>query len=177
MLALSLIVVTAVAAAFFGLATVQRRRAAQIAAGITFAVSAVTTGLVALEVRPFFSLFEEGGVAAIPPVAVALYGIGSAIAWYVSRSRGSLIAAQIALIAAPVLGFINYQRVMAEMREVVLRAPEPDRTLILNACSDEAMRMIELGGGFAIVGALILLFGSRSRPQLQFTASQQTRVH
>lgn len=176
MLALPLILVTAVAAAFFGLATVQRRRASQIAAGVTFALSAVTTGLVAFEVRPVFTMFEEGGFAAIPPVAVALYGIGSAIAWSVSRSRGSLIAAQLALIGAPLLGFINYQRTMAEMREVVLRAAEPDRQLILDGSSHEAMRMIE-GGAFAIIGALILLFGSRSRTApLQFTSSQ-TRVH
>ena len=146
------------------LALHRRKKATIVAAGTTLWVSLLVTTLVSLEVRPVSDWWAQGGVAILPPFAIALYGLGAAVAWRISRSVNSLKAAVACVIATPLVAFGLYQSAVAEVETIVRQVPSlalADRALILEGGRGEAMNIITFGGALAFIALLVLATTSR----------------
>lgn len=154
---IALMLLTASAGGALALATVQKRRASMMGAAAALMISALTTVVVAFDIQPFALHWLEAGWAGFPPFLIAVYGVGSAMAWRYSRSEGSLRAAIACLIASPAVSYLMFANTMGQMREIIARASPQDQASIWQGSFGEAVRIMEIGGLVSVLTAVILM--------------------
>ena len=170
---LGLMMLTLLSGAAVGLAAMQKRRASMMGAASALAISGISTCIVVFDVQPLAMRWAEAGWAGFPPFAIAVYGLGSAMAWRYSRSAGSLRAAIACLIGANAMGYAMFANTMNQMKEVIAHADPADQAIIWQGSLGEAVRIIEIGGLVSLLTALVLLV-SLGSPRQPVTLGEST---
>ncbi len=153
------------AAGAMALAAKQGHRASLMGAATVLGISSLVAVIVGFEIRPVYNFWEEGGYSVLPPYLLSLYGVGCAVAWAHSKSPGSLRAALGCLMASPIVSFVLFRGVMNDVGLIIKNAAPEDRDIILMGTLGEAVRIVEVGGIFTVLTAVILMASTHLAPK------------
>ncbi len=174
---LCLLLLTASSGGALGLAVLQRRRASMMGAATAMLIAGVNACITVFQIEPLSTRWAEAGWGALPPFAIALYGIASAMTWRYSHSPGSLRAAIACLAGTHVMGYALFASTMREMKQAIEQATPADQAIMWQGSFGEAVRIMEIGGIVSVVTALILLVSlGAPRPPVPLSESAGARA-